>query len=115
MAKKKLLADKLRTPRTHKKKPLDLSSAELVGKEESKPKDRVGEGQPPVSPTPPTIRPAVVRKKAEKPIPVKEKTHRTSFDFPESVYEALRTHSFQNRVSMTDYIVGLIKKDLKIK
>jgi hypothetical protein len=115
MAKKKLLADKLRTPRTRTKKPLDLSAAESVDKKEIPPKDGGEEESHKTPDTKPAIRKSVPKKEVRKPILLKEKTHRTSFNFPESVYEALRTHSFQSRTSMTDYIVGLIKKDLKIK
>ncbi len=109
MAKKKLLADKLRTPRTTKK-PIDLDAVELVDKKE-----------PEVKPEPPKpqakAKTTVKKKKKAEPIVVEEEQemHRTSFNFPFEVYEAMRLHTFKTRTTMTDYLITLIKKDLKIK
>ena len=47
------------------------------------------------------------------PQPIKEV--KTSFDITEDLHEEMRIHLIRKRVSMKDYLIGLIKKDLKIK
>ena len=49
--------------------------------------------------------------KAVKPM----KEVKTSFDISEDLHEEMRIHLIRKRVSMKDYLIGLIKKDLKIK
>lgn len=116
MAKKKLLADKLRTPRTPKK-PLDLAAVELVGEK----KDVPTPSKRTTRSTDKAEHPVIKKKTPPKPISkkVEEKKevemHRTSFNFPFEIYEAMRLHSFKSRMTMTDYIISLIKKDLKMK
>lgn len=45
----------------------------------------------------------------------KEKNFRLSVDTPESVYTPMKVKIAQINISVRDYIVGLIKKDLNIK
>lgn len=117
MAKKKLLGDKLRTPHT-KKKPIDLDAVELVGKKQEEPRKTTPLVSP-VQSTPKTSNKSNssprTKKKPEPMVEEEQEMHRTSFNFPFEVYEAMRFHSFKQRTTMTDYIISLIKKDLKIK
>lgn len=44
----------------------------------------------------------------------KEKNYRLSVDTPESVYTPMKIRLAELKVSVRDYIVGLVKKDLGI-
>lgn len=43
-----------------------------------------------------------------------EKIKRTSFDFTMSYYKAARQEAFDNEITMKDYVMGLIMKDLDL-
>jgi hypothetical protein len=88
--KKKQLGDALRTRTVATSKPpLDIATVEMIGRE------------PAPAPTP-------------EPTPPKPPVQRTSFNFPADVYEAMLEHTFRQRITMRDYLVDLIKKDLGI-
>lgn len=42
----------------------------------------------------------------------KEKTYRLSVDTPESVYTPMKVKVAQMKISVRDYVIGLVKKDL---
>lgn len=88
--KKKQLGDALRTRNTNSapKPPLDLDSVESLGREPAPTPAPVPAAKPPVQ--------------------------RTSFNFPADVYEAMLEHTFKQRITMRDYLVGLIKNDLGV-
>lgn len=87
--KKKQLGDALRTRTVAAKPPLDIATVENIGRE------------PVAAPAPP-------------PPPAKPPVQRTSFNFPADIYEAMLEHTFRQRITMRDYLVELIKKDLNI-
>lgn len=88
--KKKQLGDALRTRNASTfKPPLDIATVESIGRE------------PATTPAP-------------EPAPPKPPVQRTSFNFPADVYEAMLEHTFRQRITMRDYLVDLIKKDLGI-
>lgn len=86
MAKKEFGKELRRRNSATKKKPLDIAAAESVSKNE-----------------PQKVEPAP-----------KQKVHRTSINFPYDTYDAMLEHTFRNRITMKDYLVGLIRKDLNL-
>lgn len=86
--KKKLLGDALRTRNVIAKPPIDIANAESIGKE--------------------VIAPSAPQPSAQASM------QRTSFNFPADVYEAMLEHTFKQRMTMRDYLVKLIKKDLEV-
>lgn len=90
---KKEFGDALRRNTKKKKLPVDLSAVENV-----EAKGKLSKSEVSNSPTPPP-KPQVIR---------------TSFNLPGEVHEAMLQYCFQRRISMKDYLVNLVKKDLNL-
>jgi len=102
MAKKQFGKELRRSSVKKEKKPLDISAAESVHKEKSQaPKEEVKV-------------PKEKEIKQEVPVVPKQTVHRTSINFPYEVYDAMLEHTFRRRITMKDYLVDLIRKDLDI-
>ncbi|MEO1516888.1 MAG: hypothetical protein AAFV95_17835 [Bacteroidota bacterium] len=83
---KKEFGDALRRKPKKSKPPIDVKAAESVSQQQT----------------------VAVPEEKEVELPVK----RTSYNWPLPVYEAMRRHCFDQRISMRDYLMELVKKDL---
>lgn len=86
---KKQFGNALRRSSSKEKKPLDITAAENVDRQ-------------------------ATNSINEQPKTATPKVHRTSINFPFEIYDAMLEHTFKKRITMKDYLVDLIKKDLNI-
>jgi len=103
------LADKLRVNKP--KKNIEDLVSKLHGDEKPKLKlepTQVHEDEKPESKLVPTQAPKVVTKKK-----VEDETVKTSIHYPKSLYRDLKVLCAQEGMTLKDYIMDLIKKDLK--
>ncbi len=90
---KKDFGKELRRSTVKQKQPLDISAAENIEEKETKNQQEINSAEP----------------------TAKQKVHRTSINFPFEVYDAMLEHTFRRRITMKDYLVNLIKKDLNME
>lgn len=68
-----------------------------------------------VAVTPPAPKQEPVKAPVKEPEPEKEELVRTTMDLPRDLHMAIKIKSAQERLSLKDYVVKLVKKDLNLE